>query len=94
LPLWSWRSLSLRGASSQAGLDSFNPYLNSSIESLAVQPDGKILISGGFTMVDNYHRTNFARLNPDGRTDTNFVPLGEPRFGPVRGQRRLSIHRH
>jgi len=60
--------------SSQAGLDSFNPYLNSSIESLAVQPDGKILISGGFTIVDNYYRTNFARLNPDGRTDTNFVP--------------------
>jgi uncharacterized delta-60 repeat protein len=39
-----------------------------SISSLAVQPDGKILIAGGFST----SRT-VARLNPDGTTDTNFV---------------------
>jgi len=61
-------------AYSQGGLDTFNPQVRGGIESMAVQSDGKILISGPFTQTDNLYRTNFARLNPDGSTDTSFIP--------------------
>ena len=40
----------------------------------AVQPDGKILIGGGFTTVLGVARNNIARLNADGTLDTAFDP--------------------
>jgi uncharacterized delta-60 repeat protein len=40
----------------------------------AVQPDGKILISGDFTSVLGVARNNIARLNTDGTLDTAFNP--------------------
>ncbi|HEX8738370.1 MAG TPA: choice-of-anchor Q domain-containing protein, partial [Pyrinomonadaceae bacterium] len=39
---------------------------------VAVQPDGKILIGGGFTSVGGQTRTALARLNSDGSLDTSF----------------------
>jgi uncharacterized delta-60 repeat protein len=41
---------------------------------IAVQPDGKTLIGGGFTQVLGVPRANIARLNPDGSLDTAFNP--------------------
>lgn len=38
------------------------------------QPDGKILIGGGFTSVDGIPRNGIARLNADGSLDTSFNP--------------------
>jgi uncharacterized delta-60 repeat protein len=64
-------------AFTQGGVDTFNPQLNGGVESTTVQPDGKILISGGFTRVGTRYVTNLARLYPDGSMDTNFLP----RFG-------------
>ncbi|MEO8435397.1 MAG: DUF4214 domain-containing protein [Pyrinomonadaceae bacterium] len=40
----------------------------------AVQPDGRILIGGGFTSVLTATRNNIARLNTDGTLDTGFNP--------------------
>ena len=40
----------------------------------AVQPDGKILIGGGFSSVLGVPRNNIARLNTDGTLDTAFNP--------------------
>jgi uncharacterized delta-60 repeat protein len=40
----------------------------------AVQPDGKILIGGGFTTVLGVARNKMARLNTDGTLDTAFSP--------------------
>jgi uncharacterized delta-60 repeat protein len=40
----------------------------------AVQPDGKILIGGGFTTVLGVTRNNIARLNTDGTLDNGFDP--------------------
>lgn len=40
----------------------------------AVQPDGKILIAGGFAIVDREDRHNLARLNSDGTLDRAFNP--------------------
>ena len=43
---------------------------------MAVQPDGRILIGGTFTMVAGYTENRIARLNPDGTIDTSFISSG------------------
>ncbi len=48
----------------------FGPY----VIATAVQPDGKILIGGGFTSVLGVERNKIARLNTDGTLDTAFNP--------------------
>jgi uncharacterized delta-60 repeat protein len=44
------------------------------ISGLAVQPDGKIVIVGDFTTINQFRRPRFARLNTDGTLDLNFSP--------------------
>lgn len=39
---------------------------------LALQPDGKVLVGGGFTSMDNLSSRGLARLNDDGTLDTTF----------------------
>ncbi len=54
---------------------SFNPgtgVSDSSIDSLAVAPDGKILIGGVFSSFNGTPRQRVARLNADGSLDTSF----------------------
>jgi uncharacterized delta-60 repeat protein len=45
---------------------------NRSVRTLAVQPDGKILLGGDFTAVAGQPRRRVARLNPDGSLDATF----------------------
>jgi uncharacterized delta-60 repeat protein len=59
----------------------FNPGLNSgaTVSAIVVQPDGKILVAGFFTMIGggglgNTPRKNIARLNTDGSVDATFNP--------------------
>lgn len=55
----------------------FAPSANNMVLSLAVQPDGKILVGGGFTTVNSTtagNRQRIARLNPDGTLDAAFDP--------------------
>lgn len=52
--------------------DSFNPGANSYAFGLAVQPDGKILVGGGFTTLGGQSRMRLGRLHPDGALDTGF----------------------
>ena len=47
------------------------------IEGLALQPDGKILIGGDFSMIGLVERRIVARLNSDGTLDTSFS-IGMP----------------
>ncbi|HQQ63603.1 MAG TPA: thrombospondin type 3 repeat-containing protein, partial [Pseudomonadales bacterium] len=47
---------------------------NSYVRAIALQPDGKILIGGEFTTVNNTSRNYIARLNSDGSLDTGFNP--------------------
>ena len=56
---------------------------NSSIESIAVQADGKIIIGGFFTTNNGIARNRIARLNADGSLDTSFDP-GTGANGTVR----------
>jgi uncharacterized delta-60 repeat protein len=54
----------------------FNPGTgaNSSVQSLALQPNGKVLIGGLFTSYNGTPCNYIARLNADGRLDTSFNP--------------------
>lgn len=56
--------------------NSFNPGTGtgSSVFSIAVQADGKILIGGTFTSYNGTPRSRIARLNADGTLDTSFDP--------------------
>ncbi len=60
-----------------AAFDGISSDINGSIRAMVVQPDGKILIGGAFTSVNNSNFNFIARLNGDGTTDTNFnIGLG------------------
>ena len=50
-------------------------YQSGFTSSMAVQPDGKVIIAGGtFSYVNSVPRNNLARLNPDGSLDLTFNP--------------------
>jgi uncharacterized delta-60 repeat protein len=48
--------------------------INGTVYAVAVQPDGKIVIGGDFTMVNNTNRIRIARLNANGSLDLSFSP--------------------
>jgi uncharacterized delta-60 repeat protein len=56
---------------------SFNPGtgLNRSVSSVALQPDGKVLINSGFTAVNGTNLNQIVRLNADGGLDSSFNPV-------------------
>lgn len=45
---------------------------NHNVRGIAVQPDGKIVIGGYFTLIDGVARNRIARLNANGTLDTTF----------------------
>lgn len=45
---------------------------NGSVRSIVLQPDGKILIAGGFTTINGIPASRVARLNSDGSLDATF----------------------
>jgi uncharacterized delta-60 repeat protein len=47
---------------------------NNSVECLALQPNGKLLIGGTFTTINSIARNSIARLLPNGNLDANFNP--------------------
>lgn len=47
---------------------------NGSVNAVVLQPDGKVLLGGGFTKVGNRNRANIARLTSAGALDTAFNP--------------------
>jgi uncharacterized delta-60 repeat protein len=82
LRLFALNALLVSGAHfvrGQSALDGFDPNANGQVNVVVVQPDGKILIGGGFTtLAPNggapVARNYIARLNPDGTLDTAFNP--------------------
>ncbi len=61
--------------------ESFKPMMDSiHMNAAAVQPDGKIVIAGGFSQVNGLERQGLARLNADGSTDTSFAPSNEEAY--------------
>ena len=47
-----------------------------SVEAIAIQPDGKILIGGNFVSINGKTRNRIARLNTDGTLDSSFLGSG------------------
>lgn len=47
---------------------------NGSVNAIALQPDGKILVGGSFTMFNGIPAPRIVRLNTDGSVDTTFNP--------------------
>ena len=50
----------------------YNLFIDSAVNAIVLQPDGKIVIGGLFVVVDFALRRNIARLNPDGTLDYAF----------------------
>ncbi len=48
------------------------------VNSVVVQPDGKIIVAGSFTAINGVARRNLARLNADGIVDGTFNPGAGP----------------
>jgi uncharacterized delta-60 repeat protein len=63
-----------------AAADSFDPGANGSVNALAIQPDGKLLVGGSFTALGPQPRNYIARFNTDGTLDPSFNPDAN---GPV-----------
>ncbi|NIW44707.1 MAG: hypothetical protein GWN30_08070, partial [Gammaproteobacteria bacterium] len=45
---------------------------NVDVQAIAAQPDGKILIGGGFTTINGETQYRVGRLNADGTRDASF----------------------
>ena len=58
--------------------NSFNPQFNGFISTIALQPDGKVLVGGNFTGVNGSARSHVVRLNTDGSVDSTFAPANAP----------------
>jgi uncharacterized delta-60 repeat protein len=54
------------------------------VNALLVQPDGRIVIAGGFSWLDLVSYNGIARLNPDGTVDTTFGQ-GSGTYNPLTG---------
>lgn len=48
--------------------------LSSSIDNIIVQPDDKLIVSGGMSFYGAFSRNRIARINPDASLDTTFDP--------------------
>ncbi|WP_341904875.1 T9SS type A sorting domain-containing protein [Fluviicola taffensis] len=55
---------------------SFNPGsgANKQVDATAIQPDGKIIVGGNFTLFNGNTKNRIARLNADGSLDAGFDP--------------------
>lgn len=50
------------------------PQGSANVQTMALQPDGRVLIGGGFSTYDSVARSNIARVNANGTLDTTFNP--------------------
>ena len=68
------------------GIGTFNPatLATDPVYALAVQPDGQLLIAGGFSYLDLVSYNGICRLNRDGTVDLSFSP-GTGTFNPQTG---------
>ncbi|MBA2737256.1 MAG: hypothetical protein H0U50_10790, partial [Pyrinomonadaceae bacterium] len=64
--------LNSNGSLDTTFVGSINVNFASSVDSIIVQPDDKIVIAGSFVSVNGVARSNLARLNADGSLDNSF----------------------
>ncbi len=78
-----WISGLLPPVFAQTASDGFNPTTDWQVSAFALQPDGKIIVGGGFREIAGHSRNSIARLHPDGTLDTGFNPPGGADDGMV-----------
>ncbi|MFD1873758.1 IPT/TIG domain-containing protein [Hymenobacter bucti] len=61
---------------------------SNSINTLALQPDGRVVVGGIFTSYNGIVRNRLARINADGTLDTSFAPTGA---GPGTGAEEVAL---
>jgi uncharacterized delta-60 repeat protein len=54
--------------------NSWKPGADAAVYTLVVQPDGKIIVGGAFTVLGGESRNHIARLNPNGSVENTFNP--------------------
>lgn len=66
----------LRRYNSNGSVDSSFPQITpnnfAEILKIVIQPDGKLLIGGGFSTINNFTQRGLSRITPEGIIDTNF----------------------
>ena len=78
--------LLVTAASAQTLHDGYAPNPNAEVLTLAVQPDGKLIVGGKFTNVAGQTRHSLTRLLIDGTIDPSFAPVaGTPDSHSNRG---------
>jgi uncharacterized delta-60 repeat protein len=55
-----------------AGAEAFNPGADGQVLSLAMQPDGKVLVGGNISAISGQSVTNIGRVQSDGTLDSSF----------------------
>ena len=63
---------------------------NAAVNSICMQPDGKVLAGGAFSYVGPYPMNQVGRLNADGSVDTGFLYLQGGSDGVVQKVLRLA----
>lgn len=64
-------------------VDNFKPGFDDEINSILVQPDGKILVGGSFIKVGGQNRGYLVRFNTDGSLDSAFNPIVNERVSAI-----------
>ncbi|MBY0433214.1 MAG: gliding motility-associated C-terminal domain-containing protein [Cyclobacteriaceae bacterium] len=62
-----------------------------SVSDIAIQPDGKILITGNFTGVDGVPHFGIARVNSDGTVDNTFSAIGIAELAAFDGPYKIGL---
>lgn len=65
---------SLDATFNPVAIDGAYSFVTAYVNTLAVQPDGRILVGGSFSQVGGKAHQNLARLNADGSVDESFMP--------------------
>ncbi|TVR92988.1 MAG: hypothetical protein EA418_12565 [Wenzhouxiangellaceae bacterium] len=63
--------------------DGFDPGANRTVEALALQPDGKVLLGGEFTELGGMERHHVGRVQSDGSLDLGFNPRANGRVSAL-----------
>jgi uncharacterized delta-60 repeat protein len=76
-----------RRLNSNGTLDTaFTEWINSEVSAVKIQPDGKILIGGGFSMVGTVARNGIARFNADFTLDLSFTTFSNSNVNEIQLQ--------
>ncbi len=78
ISIYSWLllvAMFCQNALAQLPDEAFNPNANGAVNTLVVQPDGKLLVAGAFTQIAGQSAQRITRLLVNGQADSTFPPI-------------------